>query len=52
MPALLVELLGRSARLYERVLHLDRRMFIDAEVQEQDHPVRSQLERLQAAFGR
>ena len=52
MPVLLINLLERSARLYERVLHLDRRMFLDAEVQEQDHPVRSQLERLQAAFGR
>ncbi|MBX7248701.1 MAG: DUF1465 family protein [Caulobacteraceae bacterium] len=52
MPSLLVDLLGRSARLYERVLHLDRRMFLDEEVTEQSHPVRSQLERLQAAFGR
>lgn len=51
MPAHLISLLERSARLYERVLHLDRRMFLDEEVQEQNHPVRSQLERLQAAFG-
>lgn len=52
MPASLMFLLERSGRLYERVLHLDRRMFLDEEVSEAAHPVRSQLDRLQAAFGR
>jgi len=52
MPMGLMDLLERSGRLYERVLHLDRRMFLDAPADEQVHPVRSQLERLQAAFGR
>ena len=52
MPAALIYLLERSSRLYERVLHLDRRMFLDAPAVEGAHPVRSQLERLQAAFGR
>jgi regulator of CtrA degradation len=52
MPIGLKTLLVRSERLYERVLHLDRRMYLDAGESEQPHPVLSQLEKLQAAFGR
>ena len=52
MPAGLMTLLERSGRLYERVLHLDRRMFLDEEISEDRHPVRVQFDRLQAAFGR
>jgi len=52
MPAGLMTLLERSGRLYERVLHLDRRMFLDEEISEDRHPVRAQFDRLQAAFGR
>jgi regulator of CtrA degradation len=52
LPAGLKALLNRSERLYERVLHLDRRMYLDAGEAEQPHPVLSQLEKLQAAFGR
>jgi regulator of CtrA degradation len=52
MPMGLKTLLVRSERLYERVLHLDRRMYLDAGESEQPHPVLSQLEKLQAAFGR
>jgi regulator of CtrA degradation len=52
MPIGLRTLLARSERLYERVLHLDRRMYLDAGESEQPHPVLSQLEKLQAAFGR
>jgi regulator of CtrA degradation len=52
MPVGLKTLLVRSERLYERVLHLDRRMYLDAGESEQPHPVLSQLEKLQAAFGR
>jgi len=52
LPQGLRALLGRSERLHERVLHLDRRMYLDAGESEQPHPVLSQLEKLQAAFGR
>ena len=51
LPANLALLLDRSERLYERVMHLDRRMYLDAAEDEQPHPVLSQFEKLQAAFG-
>lgn len=51
LPPGLLTLLGQSERLYERVLHLDRRMFLDAPAEEAPNPVLSQLEKLQAAFG-
>jgi len=34
------------------VSHLDRRMYLDPGESERPHPVLSQLEKLQAAFGR
>jgi regulator of CtrA degradation len=52
LPPGLRALLERSERLYERVLHLDRRMYLDPGEGERPHPVLSQLEKLQAAFGR
>ena len=52
MPTGLSGLLDRSARLYERVMHLDRRMYLDAAEDRVPHPVLSQFEKLQAAFGR
>jgi regulator of CtrA degradation len=52
LPAGLLQLLDRSARLYERVLHLDRRMYKEEPADEAAHPVLSQIEKLQAAFGR
>ena len=42
----------RAARLYERVLHLDRRMYKEEPVGEAEQPVLSQIEKLNAAFGR
>jgi len=51
LPAGLIDLLDRSARLYERVMHLDKRMYLDAPEDEAPHPVLSQYEKLQAAFG-
>jgi regulator of CtrA degradation len=50
LPIGLTDLLGRSARLHERVTHLDRRMYLDPAEAELPHPVLSQFERLQAAF--
>ncbi len=52
LPSGLLQLLDRSARLYERVLHLDRRMYREEPASEADHPVLSQIEKLHAAFGR
>jgi len=52
LPPALAQLLTRSERLYERVMHLDRRMYIEAPEDEAPHPVLSQYEKLQAAFGR
>ena len=50
LPGGLIALLDRSRQLYERVLHLDRRMYRDA-VDAEPHPVQSQMDRLRAAFG-
>ncbi len=52
LPGGLLSLLERSSRLYERVLHLDRRMYVEATDVAAPHPVLSQMERLEAAFGR
>jgi regulator of CtrA degradation len=52
LPEGLLGLLSQSERLYERVMHLDRRMFLEAPSEEAPNPVLSQLEKLQAAFGR
>ena len=52
LPSGLLQLQERSARLYDRVLHLDRRMYRDELVDEAAHPVLSQIEKLQAAFTR
>jgi regulator of CtrA degradation len=50
LPVGLTELLSRSSKLYEHVMHLDRRMYLDPAEAEAPHPVLSQLERLKAAF--
>jgi len=52
LPGGLLQLLDRSARLYERVLHLDRRMYREEPAGEAEHPVLSQIEKLNAAFGK
>ncbi len=49
-PGLLV-LLDRSERLYERVRHLDRRMYVEGAAVEGPHPVLSQFDRLRVAIG-
>ncbi len=51
LPAGLLRLLERASKLYERVLHLDRRMYLDPAADAENHPVRSQMDRLTAAFG-
>ena len=51
LPEGLLSLLDRAERLYERVLHLDRRMYTEPAPDAGSHPVLAQLDRLQAAFG-
>ncbi|MGH6972786.1 MAG: DUF1465 family protein, partial [Caulobacteraceae bacterium] len=52
LPAALGELLGRSERLFERVRHLDARMYApEAPDAAPPHPVLAQIERLKDAFG-
>lgn len=53
LPAGLLLLLDRSERLYERVRHLDRRMYVEQDAAaEAPNPVQNQMGLLQAAFGR
>ena len=51
LPAGLLDLLDRSERLHERILHLDRRMYVEGEAVQGPNPVQSQMERLRSAFG-
>jgi len=52
LPTPLTELLGRSERLFERVRHLDRRMYVEAAADEAEpHSVLAQMARLQDEFG-
>jgi len=51
LPGGLIGLQDRASRLYERVLHLDRRMYTEAAPDADSHPVLLQMDRLQAAFG-
>ena len=51
LPIALIEYAVRAEKLYDRVLHLDRRMYLDGPEDQPVNPVHSQLDRLQAAFG-
>ncbi|MFC3068189.1 protease adaptor protein RcdA [Phenylobacterium soli] len=51
LPLELLELVDRAERLYDRVRHLDRRMYVEGAVDEAPHPVLSQIDRLRQAFG-
>ena len=52
MPAGLVALLTRTERLYDRILHLDRRMYLEAAGEAHaPSPVMAQFDRLKTAFG-
>lgn len=51
LPNGLQTLLERSERLYERVVHLDRRMYVEQGDEEAPNPVLSQFGKLLAAFG-
>ncbi len=51
LPIALIEYLVRTDRLYDRALHLDRRMYQDAVEDAPLNPVQSHMDRLTAAFG-
>lgn len=51
LPLGLAELMERSERLFERVRHLDRRMYVDATEDAAPNAVLSQFDRLRDAFG-
>jgi regulator of CtrA degradation len=52
LPPAMIDLIDRSRRLHARIMHLDRRMYVDQSMEDQPHPVLSQHEKLMAAFGR
>jgi regulator of CtrA degradation len=52
LPAGLLILMDRSERLYERVRHLDYRMYVEEGGVDAPNPVLNHMDRLQAAFGR
>jgi regulator of CtrA degradation len=51
LPPGLTDLVQRSERLFERVAHLDKRMYVEAVEDDAAHPVLSQHDRLREAFG-
>lgn len=51
LPIALIEYAVRAEKLYDRVLHLDQRMYLGGDEEQPVNPVQSQLDRLQAAFG-
>lgn len=52
LPPALLGLVERTRQLYERVLHLDKRMYCEDMVEDVSHPVFAQMERVRAAFGK
>jgi regulator of CtrA degradation len=51
LPNGMLTLIDRSTRLHDRILHLDRRMYVDQSEAVALNPVLSHMEKLQAAFG-
>lgn len=51
LPNGLTRLADRAERLYERVRHLDRRMYVENRAGEPANPVLSHLDKLRSAFG-
>ena len=51
LPRGLTRLADRAERLYERVRHLDRRMYVEHGPKDAPHPVLAQHDRLKNAFG-
>ena len=51
LPRGLTGLADRAERLYERVRHLDKRMYLESQTEEPSNPVLSHLDKLRSAFG-
>jgi regulator of CtrA degradation len=51
LPRGLIRLADRAERLYERVRHLDKRMYLESATAEPANPVLSHMDRLKNAFG-
>ena len=51
LPRGLTGLADRAERLYERVRHLDKRMYLESTTAEPANPVLSHMDRLKTAFG-
>jgi regulator of CtrA degradation len=51
LPMGLKVLMEQSDRLFDRVMHLDRRMYVEQAHDQTTHPVFNQMDRIQAAFG-
>lgn len=50
LPIALIEYAVRAEKLFDRVLYLDRRMYLEAPDEPEVNPVLSQMGRLEAAF--
>ena len=50
LPTDLIDLVDRSERLYDRIAHLDQRMYVEGEAESRPNAVLNQFERLRAAF--
>lgn len=50
LPIALIEYSVRAEKLFDRVLYLDRRMYLDAPAEPEVNPVLSQMGMLEAAF--
>ena len=51
LPRGLSRLADRAERLYERVRHLDKRMYLESQTEEPTNPVLGHLDKLRTAFG-
>lgn len=50
LPAGLIDLIDRSERLFDRISHLDQRMYVEGDPESRPNAVLTQFERLRAAF--
>jgi regulator of CtrA degradation len=51
LPPAMTSLIAHSHRLFDRIAHLDRRMYVDQSGEDKPHPVLVQQRQLLAAFG-
>ena len=51
LPRGLTRLADRAERLYERVRHLDKRMYLESPTEEPSNPVLNHMDKLRSAFG-